>query len=80
MSGASGSSRKEAQYINKRWIFFYGIVGILVNYALYSLSSLSDVLRALAERRNHIPYRNSILTHFLQDTIGIHNIIIIILL
>uniref|UniRef100_A0A3Q4BLE1 Kinesin motor domain-containing protein n=1 Tax=Mola mola TaxID=94237 RepID=A0A3Q4BLE1_MOLML len=35
-----------------------------------SLSALSDVLGALAEQRPHIPYRNSKLTHLLQDVIG----------
>ena len=37
---------------------------------LFSLSALADVLGALAERRSHIPYRNTKLTHVLQDTIG----------
>ena len=36
----------------------------------YSLSALSDVLTALAERRNHVPYRNSTLTHLLKESIG----------
>jgi len=35
-----------------------------------SLSALADVLGALAEHRTHVPYRNSRLTHFLQDSIG----------
>ncbi|XP_063078409.1 kinesin-like protein KIF25 [Engraulis encrasicolus] len=35
-----------------------------------SLSALSDVLGALAEQRPHVPYRNSKLTHLLQDSIG----------
>ncbi|KAK7907794.1 hypothetical protein WMY93_016406 [Mugilogobius chulae] len=35
-----------------------------------SLCALSDVLGALAEHRPHIPYRNSKLTHLLQDAIG----------
>ncbi|XP_070782499.1 kinesin-like protein KIF25 [Enoplosus armatus] len=35
-----------------------------------SLSALSDVLGALAEKRPHVPYRNSKLTHLLQDAIG----------
>ncbi|XP_033635383.1 kinesin-like protein KIF25 isoform X2 [Asterias rubens] len=35
-----------------------------------SLSALSDVLAALAEGRSHVPYRNSRLTHLLQDSIG----------
>uniref|UniRef100_A0A3B5A5G0 Kinesin family member 25 n=1 Tax=Stegastes partitus TaxID=144197 RepID=A0A3B5A5G0_9TELE len=35
-----------------------------------SLSALSDVLGSLAEQRPHVPYRNSKLTHLLQDTIG----------
>ncbi|XP_028414826.1 kinesin-like protein KIF25 [Dendronephthya gigantea] len=35
-----------------------------------SLSALADVLGALAGHRSHIPYRNTKLTHVLQDTIG----------
>ncbi|CAK6961930.1 kinesin-like protein KIF25 [Scomber scombrus] len=35
-----------------------------------SLSALADVLGALAEQRPHVPYRNSRLTHLLQDAIG----------
>lgn len=35
-----------------------------------SLSALSDVLGSLAEQRPHVPYRNSKLTHLLQDAIG----------
>lgn len=35
-----------------------------------SLSALADVLGALSEHRSHIPYRNTRLTHMLQDTIG----------
>lgn len=35
-----------------------------------SLSALSDVLGAISEQRYHIPYRNSKLTHLLQDSIG----------
>lgn len=35
-----------------------------------SLAALADVLGALSERRGHIPYRNSKLTHVLQDALG----------
>ncbi|XP_067674970.1 kinesin-like protein KIF25 [Haliotis asinina] len=35
-----------------------------------SLSALADVLGALSENRTHVPYRNSKLTHLLQDSIG----------
>ncbi|KAM9002884.1 kinesin-like protein KIF25 [Sarcophilus harrisii] len=35
-----------------------------------SLAALADVLGALSEHRGHIPYRNSKLTHLLQDSIG----------
>ena len=35
-----------------------------------SLSALADVLGALAEHRTHVPYRNTRLTHLLQDSIG----------
>lgn len=35
-----------------------------------SLAALGDVLWALWERRGHVPYRNSELTHVLQDALG----------
>ncbi|XP_014650850.1 PREDICTED: kinesin-like protein KIF25 [Ceratotherium simum simum] len=35
-----------------------------------SLAALADVLGALSERRGHVPYRNSKLTHLLQDALG----------
>ncbi|NWV58064.1 KIF25 protein, partial [Daphoenositta chrysoptera] len=35
-----------------------------------SLCALADVLGAIAEQRAHIPYRNSKLTHLLQDSLG----------
>ncbi|CAJ1443868.1 unnamed protein product [Effrenium voratum] len=35
-----------------------------------SLSALGDVIAARAQKNAHTPYRNSILTHFLQDSLG----------
>ncbi|XP_068087909.1 kinesin-like protein KIF25 isoform X2 [Hyperolius riggenbachi] len=50
-----------------------GVQGAALREASFinrSLSALSDVLAALSERRSHVPYRNSKLTHLLQDSIG----------
>ncbi|XP_073749620.1 kinesin-like protein KIF25 isoform X1 [Callorhinus ursinus] len=50
-----------------------GVTGSALRETLFinrSLAALADVLGALSERRGHIPYRNSQLTHFLQDVLG----------
>ncbi|KAM9234721.1 kinesin-like protein KIF25 [Dugong dugon] len=50
-----------------------GVTGLALREASCinrSLAALGDVLGALWERRGHVPYRNSRLTHLLQDAIG----------
>ncbi|XP_015413852.1 PREDICTED: kinesin-like protein KIF25 [Myotis davidii] len=43
-----------------------------------SLAALADVLGALAARRAHVPFRNSKLTHLLQDALGGHAKLLVI--
>ncbi|NWR69873.1 KIF25 protein, partial [Centropus unirufus] len=50
-----------------------GVTGAALRETSYinrSLSALADVLGAIAEQRPHVPYRNSKLTHLLQDSLG----------
>ncbi|XP_012879966.1 PREDICTED: kinesin-like protein KIF25 [Dipodomys ordii] len=50
-----------------------GVTGVALREASSinrSLAALADVLGALSEGRSHVPYRNSKLTHLLQDSIG----------
>ncbi|XP_036024598.1 kinesin-like protein KIF25 [Onychomys torridus] len=50
-----------------------GVTGLALKETSFinrSLAALADVLRALSEHCDHIPYRNSKLTHLLQDSIG----------
>ncbi|XP_076688287.1 kinesin-like protein KIF25 [Callospermophilus lateralis] len=50
-----------------------GVTGLALRETSFinrSLAALADVLGALSERRGHVPYGNSKLTHLLQDTIG----------
>nr|XP_023419376.1 kinesin-like protein KIF25 [Cavia porcellus] len=50
-----------------------GVTGLALRETSFinrSLAALADVLGALSEHRGHIPYRNSKLTHLLQDSIG----------
>ena len=69
--------RKESNHNQKYCILYFtgmsGVTGAALREASNinkSLSALADVLGALAEHRQHVPYRNSRLTHFLQDSIG----------
>jgi kinesin family protein C2/C3 len=50
-----------------------GVTGTALTEAKYinkSLSALGDVMEALDQKSKHVPYRNSKLTHFLQDSLG----------
>nr|XP_021499693.1 kinesin-like protein KIF25 [Meriones unguiculatus] len=50
-----------------------GVTGLALKETSFinrSLAALADVLGALSEHCDHIPYRNSKLTHLLQDSIG----------
>ncbi|XP_048343127.1 kinesin-like protein KIF25 isoform X2 [Sphaerodactylus townsendi] len=50
-----------------------GVTGAVLRETSFinrSLSALADVLGAISEHCPHVPYRNSKLTHLLQDSIG----------
>ncbi|KAM4866020.1 kinesin-like protein KIF25 [Thomomys bottae] len=50
-----------------------GVTGLALRETSFinrSLAALADVLGALSEGRSHVPYRNSKLTHLLQDCLG----------
>ena len=50
-----------------------GVSGTALTEAKYinkSLSALGDVMEALDQKAKHVPYRNSKLTFFLQDSLG----------
>nr|XP_056709733.1 kinesin-like protein KIF25 [Euleptes europaea] len=50
-----------------------GVTGTVLRETSFinrSLSALADVLGAISEHCSHVPYRNSKLTHLLQDSIG----------
>ncbi|CAG03573.1 unnamed protein product, partial [Tetraodon nigroviridis] len=72
-----GCSRRRSRESSPRPLLSYSGMSGVSGAALWevscinrSLSALADVLGALAEQRPHVPYRNSKLTHLLQDVIG----------
>lgn len=40
-----------------------------------SLSALGDVMAALGSKNAHVPFRNSKLTHILQDSLGMWSVV-----
>lgn len=50
-----------------------GVLGTQLRESQYinrSLSAISDVFLALSQKQQHIPYRNSKITHLLADSLG----------
>lgn len=52
-------------------IFHFSLIFITFLYWIFSVSRFSNVIQALAdEKTTHIPFRNSVLTRLLQESLG----------
>lgn len=71
-SGCTGDRLKETQVRIKNFHVFYYLLFLIKSYFKLiqainaSLSALGDVISALIQKKGHVPFRNSILTHLLQ--------------
>lgn len=68
-TGASGDRMKEAQHINKSLSALGDVISALLSNSERDAGD-GEKEKGSRGRKAHIPYRNSKLTHMLQDALG----------
>ncbi len=76
MGFSMGGTRSKLRLVDLAGSECVGMSGVTgeqakeTSYVNRSLAALGDVMQALSQKKTHVPYRNSRLTHLLQDSLG----------
>lgn len=72
-SGATGERLKEAQAINKSLSALGDVIaakGVSRNATIGSIAEMNGLRPLAASKKSHVPFRNSKLTHLLQESLS----------